>query len=128
MGTPMACIYATLYYAWKETYHLLPKYKRSLPFYGHFIDNVFGVWVPGRGKTFNELCEDMNEYGPNILKWIPSPLTKSVVMLDLTITINKLGVITHTTFQKDMNLYAYVPKSSSHLPGTLRGLVISQIL
>ena len=128
MGTPMACIYAALYYAWKETYHLLPKYKRSLPFYGHFIDNVFGVWVPGCGKTFNELCEDMNEYGPNILKWIPSPLTKSVVMLDLTITINELGVITHTTFQKDMNLYAYVPKSSSHPPGTLRGLVISQIL
>ena len=32
MGTPMACIYATLYFAWKEINDILPLFKRNLPF------------------------------------------------------------------------------------------------
>ena len=69
----------------------------------------------------------MNQYGPCTLKWVPSKLSSSVVMLDLIISINPCGRIVHSTYQKEMNLYAYVPYSSAHPPGMLRGLVISQL-
>ena len=40
MGTPSACIYATIYYAYHERKTLLPKYKKNL------IDDMFGIWIP----------------------------------------------------------------------------------
>ena len=48
-------------------------------------------------------------------------------MLDLTIEINDDGQIKHTTYQKQLNLYAYVPRTSAHPPGMLCGLVIIQL-
>ena len=69
----------------------------------------------------------MNNFGPGILKWVSSKLSKTVVMLYLTIHINDTGQIQHRTYQKELNVYAYVPQSSSHPPGMLRGLVLSQI-
>ena len=68
----------------------------------------------------------MNNFGPGLLEWIPSNLSKMVVMLDLVIIINKQGYIQHRTYQKDLNLYAYVLQSSAHPLGMLRVLVISQ--
>ena len=45
MGTPVACIYATLYYAWKETYNILPKFKNKLYFQRRYIDDIIGIWI-----------------------------------------------------------------------------------
>ena len=127
MGTPMACIYAPLYFAWKEEIDILPKFKTNLPFYGRFIDDVMGIWIPGFGKTYKQLCRKMDNFGPDILKWIPSKLCTSVVMLDLSIHIDSKGLIQHSTYQKELNLYAYVPRSSVHPPGIPCGLIISQL-
>ena len=85
MGTPMAFIYAKLYFAWKEEHDIVPRFKHNLPFYRRSIDDVLGVWIPGNGRTYNELCLEMNNFGPNILKWIPSKLSTKVTMLDLAI-------------------------------------------
>ena len=46
MGTPAACIYATIYYAYHEIKILLPKYKNNLLFFKIFIDGMFGIWIP----------------------------------------------------------------------------------
>ena len=46
MGTPVACIYATLYYAYHKRHMLLPKYANNLLMMKRYIDDIFGIWVP----------------------------------------------------------------------------------
>ena len=46
MGTPAACIYATIYYAYHERKTLLPKYKNNILFFKIFIEDIFGIWIP----------------------------------------------------------------------------------
>ena len=42
MGTPMACTYSMIYYAYHETSTLLHKYRRHLLYYKRFIDDGCG--------------------------------------------------------------------------------------
>ena len=43
MGMPMACLYASLYYAWKEAFVLLPLFRNKLALLLQFIDDIFGI-------------------------------------------------------------------------------------
>lgn len=43
METPVACIYATLYYSSHEGQQLLTKYQSEIQFLWRFIDDMFGV-------------------------------------------------------------------------------------
>ena len=43
MGTPVACIYATLFFAYYERTILLRKYKKNLLLYVRQIDDIFSV-------------------------------------------------------------------------------------
>jgi hypothetical protein len=122
MGTPCACIYATLFFAWFERQKILTKYKSNFLFYRRQIDDIFGIWVddsrfPNRWKEFNE---DLNGYCK--LKWNTEPLGASVNFLDLTITINQ-GKLQYQTFQKPMNLFLYIPGHSAHPPGIVKSLI-----
>ena len=127
MGTPMACIYATIYYAWKEMRDILPRFEVNLPLLGRFIDDFAGIWTRGAGNTFEDFITCLQEYGPGMLKWEVSDLADSVDMLDLTLTITGSKIQTRT-YQKELNLYAYVPRHSAHPPGLLRALVVSQLV
>ena len=51
MGTPVACIYATIFFAWFEKQYLLPKYKDNLLLYVRQIDDILGIWID---SPFNE--------------------------------------------------------------------------
>ena len=44
MGTPCACIYAILFFAYYERTIILRKYKRNIIFYRRQIDDIFCVW------------------------------------------------------------------------------------
>jgi hypothetical protein len=48
MGTPCACIYATIFFAWFERERTMTKYKRNLILYCRQIDNIFGIWQHNR--------------------------------------------------------------------------------
>ena len=63
-----------------------------------------------------------------MLDWKVSELTKSVDFLDLTITINDDGFVETRTYQKEMNLYLYIPPSSAHPPGCFKGLIFGNLL
>eukprot|EP00957_Ditylum_brightwellii_P073947 5619252-Ditylum_brightwellii.AAC.1 len=123
MGTPCACIIAMLYYGLFECHFLLQKYKAWLLEYRHFINNILGIWktngdIIASYRAFQSLKEDMNKFG--ILEWTTQSPSKSVDFLDLIISIGKDRSFNFKTYQKDLNLYLYIPLHSDHPPGVIK--------
>ena len=46
MGTPTACLYATISYGIHERNKLLPTFSDMLLLYKRFIDDMLGIWNP----------------------------------------------------------------------------------
>jgi hypothetical protein len=123
MGTSSACMYATIYYAMHEIKTLLPNFQPNLLFLRRYIDDIFGIWVPiDSSITWASFKHSLNNFG--ILRWDISELTNSLDYLDIEITITDGRIITKT-FQKEMNLYQYLPPHSAHPPSMLRGMIYS---
>jgi hypothetical protein len=127
MGTPPAPMYATLYFAIHELV-VVSEFRRELPFYGRYIDDVLGLWRPDRllsadadRERFELFQKRLNEFGQ--LRWTFSERALSVDFLDLTITILPNGRIDSCLFEKALNLYLYLPPHSNHPPGMARGLI-----
>ena len=120
MGTSAACMWATIYYGVHESTTLIPKYGDNLPIFLRFIDDIFGVWT-GNAADWESFKRDVNDFG--ILTWEIDPLSTSVDFLDLTISITQDGRLSTKTYQKEMNLYQYIPPNSAHPPGMMKGIV-----
>jgi len=71
------------------------------------------------------LQNTMNGFGS--LQWNVEDLTTSTTFLDLTIQIIDHKIHT-STFQKDINLYLYIPPTSAHPTSCFKGLIIGGIL
>jgi hypothetical protein len=128
MGTSVACAYATIYYSYWEETTLLPNYRKHIYFYRRFIDDIFLVWreKPSHSNTqWEKFKTDMDAFGD--LKWTPEPLTNTVTFLDLSIRLTSDGRIKTKTFQKDLNLYLYIPSHSAHTPGCLKGIIYGEL-
>jgi hypothetical protein len=70
MGTPAACAYATLTFGHFENTTLLPEFQDNLIYYYHYIDDVFGIWLPpvlNKSSTWTNFKNTMNSWGN--LKW-----------------------------------------------------------
>jgi hypothetical protein len=124
MGTSCACSYATLYWAYIERKHILPKWKHQLYFLRRFIDDKFGIWT-GSAEDFEHFKQDLNSYCQ--LKWTSDELKTTVNFLDLTITVNNQHQIITKTFQKPTNLHLYIPPASAHPPGVLKSLIYGNL-
>lgn len=122
MGTPCACIYATLFFAYFERTYLLKKYKNNLLFYGRQIDDILGVWIdiPEHPNAWEHFQYDLNNQCK--LSWETTALQSSVNFLDLTITLDN-GKITTSTYQKPHNLFLYPTSNSAHPSGITKSLV-----
>ena len=126
MGTPCACILATIYYSIHEEY-LISKYSKHLLYFKRFIDDCFYIWkLNGDTSTsiqiYNNFKQEMNDYG--LLRWTHSPLNHKTTFLDLTISYSPTKKhLTFQTFQKPENLYLYLTPNSSHPPGVLKSLI-----
>jgi len=122
MGTPAAVMYATLYYAWWEKTTLIPKYQQQLKLLRRFIDDMFGIWLwdPNNLPVWEEFKRDLNSFG--ILRWEVKEPGKRVDYLDLTIEIVGDKIVTRT-YQKELNLYLYIPPHSAHPIENIRGAV-----
>ena len=134
MGTPCACMLATIYFSFHERTKILPKYSKHIIFYKRYIDDVICLWYDPYNDqehdniAFENLQTDMNNFGK--LRWEFEPLTRSTTFLDLNIKLNEpmptqpnLTQISFSTFQKQHNLYLYLPPHSAHPPGITRSLV-----
>ena len=124
MGTPCACIYATIFFAYFERTRIMQKYQNNLLFYRRQIDDIFGIWIPDKNNptAWTDFQTDLNEYCK--LKWETNPLSHQVDFLDLTIWIDEdTRCLQYTTYQKEMNLFLYIPKHSAHPPGVTKSLV-----
>eukprot|EP00956_Cyclotella_meneghiniana_P007975 scaffold10615_cov40-Cyclotella_meneghiniana.AAC.1 len=127
---PYATIfYATIFYAIHEKV-LLSKWSSRVMFYKRFIDDVIGVWLAHADPEVNkqlweEFEADMNKW--HDLEWTCETPSHSVIFMDMTITIVDNHVETKL-YEKDMNLYLYLPPHSSHPRGVFTGLIFGQIL
>jgi hypothetical protein len=129
MGTPPACMYATLYFAIYEL-ELLTHFNASLAFYRRYIDDCFGVWNhhPDHeidDATWLSFKVSMQCFGK--LEWEFTEHSKSADFLDLTISVKPNGKIKTKLFEKKLNLYLYIPPHSAHPPGVTRGLIFGMI-
>jgi hypothetical protein len=98
MGTPCACSYATLSYAFHDVQKNLAEFSKFRLMLKPFIDDMFGIWIHGPGKKWEKLKKALEVFGQS--KWICSELKDSVILLDLTLTINQKGTIETTTYIK----------------------------
>ena len=128
MGTPNACMYATIYYTFHEITVLLRKYLHHLILYKRLIDDGFGIWHDrGDPEAWNRFCHDVNNFTGSKLKWIIDERSKEVNFLDLTIKINDLDQIKTRTYQKPMNLYLSIPEASSHPRDVMKGIIAGKL-
>lgn len=127
MGTAVACIYATLYFAWKETHDILPNFQKNLIFQRRYIDDVIGIWIDNDEDQWSKYKQELNDFKPGILQWEISDLSNQVDFLDLTIKINDDRSLSFQTFQKKYNLHLYVPSHSAHPPGSLKSLIFNTL-
>ena len=61
MGTPVACIYATLFFAYFERKIIQSKYKFFLLFYVNQIDDILGIQIeyPKNQNAWEEFKKDL---------------------------------------------------------------------
>lgn len=123
MGTPCACIYATLFFAYFERKHILTKYADNLLFFRRQIDDIFGIWIPSdeNNSSWPIFKNDLNNFCR--LDWNTEELSRSVNYLDLNIYIGENGKVQFKTYQKPMNLFLYIPANSAHPPGVIKSLI-----
>ena len=137
MGTPPAPPWATIYFCIHE--HRIIKKFPELHYYRRYIDDGFGIWIPQDDTPNTRLDEfkmTMASYGIDHpffarnelqpLQWEFSSLDTSAIFLDLNISI-KNGKIATKIYEKDLNLYLYIPPHSCHSKGVLKGLISGMV-
>ena len=127
MGTSTACMFATIYYAFKEATDYLKAFLQTDPatpkpmlFYSRLIDDTIQIWDLAKlpnGITAHNLVktiESRMKFG--ILEWDVEPPTRQANFLDLTVTLKDNGSISTKTHIKAMDLHLQVhPTSFSSL-------------
>jgi hypothetical protein len=127
MGTPVACTYATITFGHFENTVLLSTFKWHLLFFKRYIDDIIGIWIPPNDNDpgpWDYFKTKLNEWGN--LRWKIEEPSKRTVFLDLEIQLENT-TITTKTYQKDMNLYLYIPPSSAHPPSCFKGLITGEL-
>jgi hypothetical protein len=127
MGTPVACNYATVTYGHYENTEILPSFKSNLLYYKRYIDDIFGICLPpptNQITTWNRFKNTLNKWGS--LEWIVEEPSKQTNFLDLQQLLHN-GRITTSTYQKELNLYLYIPPLSAHPSSCFKGLINGEI-
>ena len=125
MGTPAAPLYSIITYGVHENTRILPTFNENLVFYKRYIDDIIGIWIDSPHNSWEDFKTQLNGFGT--LQWNIEDLTSSTTFLDLTITIKNQKIHT-TTFQKDLNLYLYIPPTSAHPTSCFKGLIVGELL
>lgn len=124
MGTPGACNYATIVFAYYERTSILPTFKKNLLLHVRYIDDIFLVWkdYPSEPFAFDDFKKALDDQCN--LKWITEDRSSKTNFLDLTIEIERnTKTFISRTFQKKCNLFLYILAHSAHPPGLIKGLI-----
>jgi hypothetical protein len=98
---------------WYNSGHLL--------LYCRFIDDILGI-IQGSEATAVQFIKDLNSMDPSIsLTHYMSQ--KSIDFLDLTIFLNKNGILRTKAYQKALNPYTYLPWNSYHSIDMKKGFI-----
>jgi hypothetical protein len=140
MGTPVACTFATIYYAYHEETSYLKQFHRAysttpsmapLLLYARLIDDTFQLWdtalLPPTIPLYNLTKQIETKMAFGILPWEVNEPTRETSFLDLYITIQPDGKFTTRTFIKPMNLHLYIPPESAHSQGVLKSLIFGNV-
>jgi len=131
IGAPVACVVATLFFAYHEIKHMIPTFSKWLMIFMRYIDDGIMIWkIDINDNTSKEAFEmfkqEINKYAS--LTWTVSNLLSEVNFLDLTITITKNHDIIFAPYAKPFHLYQYPPHHSAHPPGVLRSIINGHLL
>ncbi len=129
MGICPAPPWAIIYFAIHEN-AILPRWRHHVPFWKRYIDDGFGLWRhhpnPAEDKRLWEAFKaDVDNFDG--LRWDFVGPTTSINFMDITMTVES-GKLTFTMYEKDLNLYLYIPPTSAHPPGNITGLIFGNIL
>ena len=119
MGTPCACAYATIFFAYYERTSILPKYKENIVLYLRYIDDILLIWkdLPTKPTAFTSFAHDIDNQCN--LKWKTEELSDKTNFLDLTIMLDRSkGRCITRTFQKELNLFLYMLNSITSTLGS----------
>jgi len=127
MGTPVACAYATVTFGHYENTTILTEFSPQLLYYRRYIDDIIVIWLPpdhNQTSIWNRFQDTLNNWGS--LQWKCEAPSRKTVFLDLELELYNSSVKTRT-FQKEMNLYLYIPPLSVHPPSCLKGLITGEL-
>jgi len=127
MGTPSACSYATITFGHFENSIILENFKHELLYYKRYIDDIIGIWLPpstNARSSWNNFKHTLNSWGD--LQWKIEEPSSSTTFLDLEIQLTN-NRVSFKTYQKEMNLYLYIPPFSAHPPSCFKGLIAGEI-
>ncbi len=129
MGAPPACAYAQLYFGIHEL-KIIPRFEANLPLYFRYIDDGFGIWLHDPDPAIDHahwvsFQEEYSSFG--ILIWDFSDRKKQMNFLDLMITLEN-GTVSTRIYEKEMNLYQYIPPNSAHAPNVIKAFISGLIL
>jgi hypothetical protein len=124
MGTPAAPLYSIITYGVHENTHILTTFNENLVYYKRYIDDIIGIWIDSHYNSWENFKKQLNSFGA--LQWNIEDLTTTTTFLDLTISIKDQKIHTRT-FQKDLNLYLYIPPISAHPTSCFKGLITGEL-
>jgi len=126
MCTPSACAYATITFGHFENSIILENFKHELLYYKRYIDDIIGIWLPpitNATTSWDNFKHTLNSWGD--LQWKIEEPSSNTTFLDLEIQLTNNRVI-FKTYQKEMNLYLYIPPFSAHPPSCFKGLIAGE--
>jgi len=125
MGTPAAPLYSIITFGIYENTQILNRFHRNIFYYKRYIDDVFGIWLNKSHHEWDTFKTTLNKCGK--LQWNVEELNTNTTFLDLQIWIQNNKIHTKT-YQKDMNLYTYIPPLSAHPSSCFKGLITGELL
>ena len=130
MGLCPAPPIANLYVALTQEAITIPAYADCVKEQLRFIDDGICTWLTHPDPATNTqrwhaFKSDMNNHG---LQWIFSEPSRTIVFMDMTISIDENGTVITDLYKKPLALYLYIPPKSAHAPGVCKGLVFGQLL
>jgi hypothetical protein len=119
MGTPPACMYATLYYFIHKE-QLLKRYRTAFLYFKRYIDNILIVANISNTPVNTSLLQQDLAFGQ--LNWKVSTPSSTCTFLNVMIskaTNEGSPYISTTRATKPMNLHTFIPSLSCHPTSTL---------
>ena len=124
MGTPTAVSYSNIFLYGIEK-SMLHKHKYS--YYTRYIDDVFAIF--DSSLCAQAYVEEFNSFCPSI-KFEAVTIDSIGIMLDLElslITRSNFDIITHKIYQKERNIYQYIPTLSEHKSSLFENFVLQEL-